>query len=498
MAECLHKERLALSRSTALDAMLSPLMLSRIQFGFVISFHILFPAFTIGLSWWLAFIEWRWLRTRDDLWRDLYFFWLKIFAVSFGMGVVSGIVMSFQFGTNWAQLSTQAGSILGPLLTYEVLTAFFMEAGFLGVMLFGWRKVSDRVHFMATCLVALGTLFSTFWILSANSWMQTPQGFVFAPDGTMQPDDWWAIIFNPSFPYRLAHMTLAAFITTCFVIGGVSAWYLRRGSHGDAAKRMLVHAVVFAAIAVPVQIAVGDFHGQNVRKHQPVKLAAIEAHWHDTPPGAGVPLVMFAVPRQDQERNDYEIAIPRLGSMILTHSLDGTFAPLTSVPKDDRPPVAPVFYAFRVMVGIGVLMLLLAWLSLWAWKRGVLYDTHRRVTRWLLDGWRLLSATGFIALLAGWYVVEIGRQPYTIYGVLRTADSISPNLQGSAVLVSLLVYALAYAVVFGAGAWYIRKLLLIGPVRQPPKVEHGDKTAARPLSVPDEPVDGGTAQTEGR
>jgi cytochrome d ubiquinol oxidase subunit I len=463
------------------------LLLSRIQFGFVISFHILFPAFTIGLANWLAFIEWRWLKTRDDLWRDLYFFWLKIFAVSFGMGVVSGIVMSFQFGTNWAVLSEKAGNILGPLLSYEVLTAFFLEAGFLGVMLFGWKRVSDRLHFLATCLVALGTLISTFWIISANSWMQTPQGFSIDAQGVLQPADWWAIVFNPSFPYRLAHMVLAAFITTCLVIGGVGAWYLRRGVHADAGKRMLRHAVVFAAIAVPVQIFVGDLHGLNVREHQPVKLAAMEAHWHGESDGRGVPLVLFAVPNEREERNDYEIAIPQLGSLILTHSLHGDIEPLTAVPRSERPPVKPVFYAFRVMVGLGVLMLLLAFASLWAWKRGKLFES-----KFLLDGWRWLSPAGFVALLAGWYVVEIGRQPYTVYGVLRTADSVSPNIQAAAVLSSLIVYAAVYFFIFGFGIWYLRKLLLVGPVKQPPKhLDGGEKTPARPLSLPDESVEGG-------
>jgi cytochrome d ubiquinol oxidase subunit I len=462
------------------------LLLSRIQFGFVISFHILFPAFTIGLANWLAFIEWRWLKTRDDLWRDLYFFWLKIFAVSFGMGVVSGIVMSFQFGTNWAVLSEKAGNILGPLLSYEVLTAFFLEAGFLGVMLFGWKRVSDRLHFLATCLVALGTLISTFWIISANSWMQTPQGFSIDAQGVLQPADWWAIVFNPSFPYRLAHMVLAAFITTCLVIGGVGAWYLRRGVHADAGKRMLRHAVVFAAIAVPVQIFVGDLHGLNVREHQPVKLAAMEAHWHGESDGRGVPLVLFAVPNEREERNDYEIAIPQLGSLILTHSLHGDIEPLTAVPRSERPPVKPVFYAFRVMVGLGVLMLLLAFASLWAWKRGKLFES-----KFLLDGWRWLSPAGFVALLAGWYVVEIGRQPYTVYGVLRTADSVSPNIQAAAVLSSLIVYAAVYFFIFGFGIWYLRKLLLVGPVKQPPKhLDGGEKTPARPLSLPDESVEG--------
>ena len=462
------------------------LLLSRIQFGFVISFHILFPAFTIGLANWLAFIEWRWLKTRDDLWRDLYFFWLKIFAVSFGMGVVSGIVMSFQFGTNWAVLSEKAGNILGPLLSYEVLTAFFLEAGFLGVMLFGWKRVSDRLHFLATCLVALGTLISTFWIISANSWMQTPQGFSIDAQGVLQPADWWAIVFNPSFPYRLAHMVLAAFITTCLVIGGVGAWYLRRGVHADAGKRMLRHAVVFAAIAVPVQIFVGDLHGLNVREHQPVKLAAMEAHWHGESDGRGVPLVLFAVPNEREERNDYEVAIPQLGSLILTHSLHGDIEPLTAVPRSERPPVKPVFYAFRAMVGLGVLMLLLAFASLWAWKRGKLFES-----KFLLDGWRWLSPAGFVALLAGWYVVEIGRQPYTVYGVLRTADSVSPNIQAAAVLSSLIVYAAVYFFIFGFGIWYLRKLLLVGPVKQPPKhLDGGEKTPARPLSLPDESVEG--------
>lgn len=462
------------------------LLLSRIQFGFVISFHILFPAFTIGLASWLAFIEWRWLRTRDDLWRDLYFFWLKIFAVSFGMGVVSGIVMSFQFGTNWAVLSEKAGNILGPLLSYEVLTAFFLEASFLGVMLFGWKKVSDRLHFLATCMVALGTLISTFWILSANSWMQTPQGYTLDAQGVFQPADWWAIVFNPSFPYRLSHMVLAAFITTCFVVGGVSAWYLRRGVHVEAGRRMLRYAVAFAAITVPLQILAGDLHGLNVGEHQPVKLAAMEAHWRDDGE-PGVPLVLFAVPNERMERNDHEIAIPRLGSVILTHSLDGEIQPLTAVPRSERPPVKPVFYAFRVMVGLGVLMLLLTLASLWAWRRGRLFDSN-----WLLDGWRWMSPAGFVAILAGWYVVEIGRQPYVVYGLLRTSDAVSPNIAAAAVLTSLIVYATAYAVVFGAGAWYLRKLLKIGPVKQPPKdTDGGEKTPARPLSLPDESVEGG-------
>ena len=458
------------------------LLLSRIQFGFVISFHILFPAFTIGLAHWLAFLEWRWLRTRDTMWRDLYFFWLRIFAISFGMGVVSGIVMSFQFGTNWAVLSERAGAILGPLLAYEVLTAFFLEASFLGVMLFGWKRVSPKLHFFSTCMVALGTLFSTFWILAANSWMQTPQGHEIV-DGMFVPVDWMAIIFNPSFPYRLAHMVLAAFITTCFVIGGVSAWYLRRGVHQAEGRRMLKLAVAFAAIALPLQLLVGDLHGLKVGEYQPVKLAAMEAHWEAGEPGAGVPLVLFAWPDAGQERNRYEVALPRLGSLILTHSWDGEIQPLKAVPASERPPVLPVFWGFRVMVGLGLAMLALALVSALAWWRGRLFDS-----RWLLDGWRLLSPAGFVALLAGWYVVEIGRQPYVIYGLLRTSEAVSPNIEAAAVMASLATYAIAYAVIFGAGIWYLLGLVRKGPqpFEDAPDTEGGDRTPARPLSVGDD------------
>lgn len=464
------------------------LMLSRIQFGFVISFHILFPAFTIGLASWLAFLEWRWLRTRDTVWRDLFFFWTKIFAVSFGMGVVSGIVMSFQFGTNWAVLSEQAGNILGPLLSYEVLTAFFLEATFLGVMLFGWSRVEEKMHFLATCMVALGTLISTFWIISANSWMQTPTGYKIV-EGVFEPDSWWAIVFNPSFPYRLAHMVLAAFITTCFVIGGVSAGYLRRGVHVEAARRMLKSAVIFAAITVPTQVFVGDLHGLNAREHQPIKVAAMEAHWENQPKGEGVPLVLFAVPNEKAERNDYEVAIPKLGSLILTHTWDGEVQPLKSVPPEERPPVKPVFYAFRVMIGLGVAMLLLVLASLWAWRRKQLYDGSG-FGRWVLNGWRAMTLSGFVAILAGWYVVEIGRQPYVIYGLLRTADAVSA-IDAASVMTSLIVFAVVYLTVFGAGIGYLLKLIRKGPrPHEPaPRPGHGDKTPARPLSVPDEPAE---------
>ncbi|MBU8976962.1 cytochrome ubiquinol oxidase subunit I [Lysobacter sp. MMG2] len=463
------------------------LLLSRIQFGFVISFHILFPAFTIGLASWLAFVEWRWLRTRDTLWRDLYFFWTKIFAVSFGMGVVSGIVMSFQFGTNWATLSEQAGNILGPLLSYEVLTAFFLEATFLGVMLFGWGRVSEKLHFLATSMVALGTLISTFWIIAANSWMQTPQGYTLI-DGVFHPESWFEIIFNPSFPYRLAHMVLAAFITTCFVIGGVAASYLLRGVHVDAGKRMLKAAVIFAAITVPMQVFVGDQHGLNALEHQPIKVAAMEGHWEHYPKGEGVPLVLFGMPDEEAERNDLEVAVPRLGSVILTHSWDGEIPPLKSVPASERPPVAPVFWGFRVMVGLGTLMLLLTLASLWLFWRGRLYQS-----RVVLHGWRAMMLSGFVCILAGWYVAEIGRQPYVVYGLLRTADAVSPILAAASVLTSLIVYAVVYSIVFGAGIWYLSRLVKKGPLpHEPPQhTQGGDKTPARPLSAAGENLEEG-------
>ncbi len=467
--------------------LLDVLMLSRIQFGFVITCHILFPAFTIGLASWLAFCEFNWLRSRKPVWRELYVFWLKIFAVSFGMGVVSGIVMSFQFGTNWSVLSERAGNILGPLLSYEVLTAFFLEATFLGVMLFGMKKVPEKLHFIATCMVALGTLISTFWIISANSWMQTPAGYGIDAQGVFQPESWWAIVFNPSFPYRLAHMVLAAFITTCLVIGGVGAARVLRARDDVHGRTMLRMATLFAAIALPLQIFVGDLHGLNVREHQPVKLAAMEAHWHAGEAGKGVPLVLFALPDAQAERNDFEIAVPRLGSLILTHSWDGEIQPLTAVPRSERPPVTPVFFAFRIMVGLGMLMLALAWLSAFALRRGRLY-----AARWLLHGWRWMTLTGFVALVAGWYVVEIGRQPYVVYGLLRTADAVSAVDAGS-VLASLIVFVVVYLGVFGMGIWYITRLVKKGPqpAEPAPDDDGGEKTARRPMSLPDEDVEGG-------
>ncbi|MGN6728218.1 MAG: cytochrome ubiquinol oxidase subunit I [Rhodanobacteraceae bacterium] len=456
--------------------MTEAVLLSRLQFGFVISFHILFPAFTIGLASWLAFLEAWWLRTREDRIRDLYFFWMKIFAVSFGVGVVTGIVMSFQFGTNWAGFSSAAGNVVGPLLNYEVLTAFFMEATFLGVMLFGWQRVGHRTHFFATCMVALGTLISTFWIISANSWMQTPAGFELR-DGVFYPVDWLKIIFNPSFPYRLVHMVLAAFLTTAFVIGGVSAFYLINGKFVERAKLCLKAALVFVSIVAPLQIIAGDFSGQEVAHYQPAKLAALEGHWETS---SNVPFVVFAIPDEDAQRNDYAWQIPHLGSLILTHSWSGEVKGLRDFPRADQPPVAIPFFAFRTMVAIGVLMLLISWYGLWKWKRGTAFTS-----RWYLRAWMAMTPAGFIALVLGWWVAEVGRQPWVVYGMLRTVDASSPNVTAGSVLGSLVTYIATYLLLFGFATWYLVKMLRTGPVPAPPRART-TPTAARPLSLGDE------------
>ena len=454
------------------------LLLSRIQFGFVISFHILFPAFTIGLASWLAFIEWRWLRTRDDLWRDLYFFWLKIFAVSFGMGVVSGIVMSFQFGTNWAGFSEAAGNVVGPLLNYEVLTAFFLEATFLGVMLFGWRKVGDRTHFFATCMVALGTLISTFWIMAANSWMQTPAGYALR-DGVFYPDDWMKVIFNPSFPVRLPHMVLGAFISTAMVIGGVSAWYLLKGRFAEKSRATLKLALAFLAIVIPVQIAVGDMSGLEVHRNQPAKLAAIEARWETR---RDVPLTLFAWPDEQAQANRYALDVPRLGSIILTHSLHGEVKGLKDFPADQRPPVAIPFFSFRIMVGLGFAMLGLALAGLWRWRRGTLEK------RGYLRAWVAMIPSGFVAVLTGWWVAEVGRQPWVVYGVMRTSEA-SSHLPVGSVLASLATFVVVYLGIFGAGLYYLVKLFRTGPVPAPVREAAAHQTPARPLSVPQDAIE---------
>jgi cytochrome bd ubiquinol oxidase subunit I len=463
------------------------LMLSRIQFAFTIAFHIIFPAFTIGLASWLAALEFNWLRTGNPLYRNLFRFWVKVFAVSFGLGVVSGIVMSYQFGTNWSRYSEFTGNVLGPVIAYEVITAFFLEAAFLGIMLFGWEKVGDRLHFFATCMVALGTLISAFWILSANSWMQTPDGFAIE-NGKAVPVDWFKVVFNPSFPLRYAHMVMGCYLTTAFAVAGMSAWMLLRHPH-DApeaklagSRRSMSMALWFATIFVPVQIVIGDLHGLGVLKYQPTKLAAIEGNWDRM---ANMPLRLFALPDEVAETNHYEIAIPKIGSWVLTHAFDGVVPGLKEVPPDERPPVWPVFFSFRIMVGIGFAMLGIGLWSLYLRWKGTLFTN-----RLFLTAAMIMTPSGFGAVLFGWFTAEIGRQPYVVYGHLRTADAVSPIAAG-AVTASLLIFIVVYAFVFGFGSYYLAKILRRGP--DPVEDIRGDdlgKKPKRPFSVPDEGIEG--------
>ena len=431
-----------------------PVILARIQFAFTVSFHIVFPAFSIGLASFLAVVEWRWLRTGNEVFRDIYKFWVKIFAVAFGMGVVSGVVMSYEFGTNWSIFSDKVANVLGPLLGFEVLTAFFLEASFLGIMLFGWGRVSKRMHFVATCIVAGGTLMSAFWILAANSWMQTPQGFSIAADGRLVPMDWLTIIFNPSFPYRFAHMVTAAYLTTAFVVGGVGAFYLWNKRHLPQARIMLGMAVMMAALVAPAQLMIGHAHGKNTMQYQPAKVAAMEGNWEHT---TNAPLYLFGWPNQHEEKTEYGITIPNGASWILTGNPDGEIPHLKSFSPENRPLVAPVFWSFRVMVGLGVLMILIGAVSAIQFFRGKLFES-----RWLHAGWMLMMPSGFVALLAGWFVTEIGRQPYVAYGVIRTAEAVSPAILGPQVAWSLLSFVVMYTFVFGAGSYYILKLIRKG------------------------------------
>ncbi|MBL0405827.1 cytochrome ubiquinol oxidase subunit I [Microvirga aerilata] len=463
------------------------LMLSRIQFAFTIAFHIIFPAFTIGLASWLAALEFNWLRTGNPLYRNLFRFWVKVFAVSFGLGVVSGIVMSYQFGTNWSRYSEFTGNVLGPLIAYEVFTAFFLEAAFLGIMLFGWERVGDRLHFFATCMVALGTLLSAFWILSANSWMQTPAGYAIE-NGKAIPVDWFSIVFNPSFPLRYAHMVLGCYLTTAFAVAGMSAWMLLRHPH-DApeaklagSRRSMSMALWFATIFVPVQIIIGDLHGLGVLKYQPTKLAAIEGNWNRMD---NMPLRLFAIPDEVAETNHYEIGIPKIGSWILTHAYDGVVPGLKDVPPEERPPVWPVFFSFRIMVAIGFAMLGIGLWSLYLRWKGTLFTN-----RLFLTAAMIMTPSGFGAVLFGWFTAEIGRQPYVVYGLLRTADAVSPVSAG-AVTASLLTFVVVYAFVFGFGSYYLAKLLRRGP--DPVEDIRGEdlgKKPKRPFSVPDEGLEG--------
>ena len=395
------------------------LVLARIQFAFTVSFHFLFPAFSIGLASYLAVLEGLWLKTGREVYLTLFRYWLKIFAITFAMGVVSGIVMSYQFGTNWSVFSDRAGPVIGPLMAYEVLTAFFLEAGFLGVMLFGMEKVGKKLHFAATLAVAVGTFISAFWILAVNSWMHTPQGFIIGANGQFLPADWWAIIFNPSFPYRLVHTVIAAYLTTALIVGAVGAWHLLRDRGNAGARKMFSMAMWMAALVAPVQIFAGDLHGLNTLEHQPAKVMAMEGHFESHPDGA--PLILFGLPDQDAATVRYKLEIPKASSLILKHDLDAPLAGLDSVPREDWPPVPIVFWSFRVMVGLGFLMLGLGLFSLVARARGRLYDWP-----WLHRFALAMGPSGLVAVLAGWITTEVGRQPYTIYGLLRTADSASP------------------------------------------------------------------------
>jgi cytochrome bd ubiquinol oxidase subunit I len=430
-------------------------VLARAQFAFTMSFHIIFPAFSIGLASYLAVLEGLWLWTGREVFINLFNYWLKIFAIGFGMGVVSGVVMSYQFGTNWAAYADKAGPIIGPLMAYEVLTAFFLESGFLGVMLFGLDRVGHRLHFFATLMVAIGTLMSAFWILSANSWMQTPAGYAISADGQFVPADWLKIIFNPSFPYRFVHMVLAAYLTTALAVGAVGAFHLLRDSHLAGPRVMFSMAMWMATVVAPIQMLAGDQHGLNTQKHQPVKIMGVEGHYQSYKDGA--PLVLFGLPDQAAGKVKYAIEIPKLGSLVVEHSLDAPMAGLDTVPRENWPPVPVIFWSFRIMVGLAFLMVGLGLFSLWARWRGWLYEL-----RFLHLFALAMGPAGFIAVVAGWFTTEVGRQPFTVYGLLRTADSASP-LAAPAVGSSLTAFVIVYFIVYAAGLTYIFRLMASPP-----------------------------------
>ena len=440
---------------------LDALLLSRLQFAFTIAFHILFPAFTIGLAAFLAVLEGLWLWAKRDAFKVLYLFWVKIFALSFGMGVVSGVVLSYQFGTNWSEFIRLTGGVIGPLLAFEVLTAFFLEASFLGVMLFGWKKVGPRLHFAATCLVAVGTTISAFWILSANSWMQTPQGFEIMADGRFQATDFMQVIFNPSFPSRLLHMLLAAFLTTGLVVGAASAWRVLKEREGATvtgwteSRIALVMAIGLVAVLAPLQLLAGHWSGEVAHKHQPSKTAAIEGYWETR---ADQPLHLFGIPDRDAQKNHFQVSIPGIGNAIQNLPKDEVILGLDAWPRADQPPPFIPFFGFRVMVGLGLLMIALGGVgAVLIWRRR-LFESP-----WFLRFCVAMGPSGFIAVLAGWMVTEVGRQPWVVYGVLRTRDAVSPVTAGE-VAASLTAYIIVYAVVFTAGALFILRLMAEGPV----------------------------------
>lgn len=436
-----------------------PTLLARIQFAFTISFHIVFPAFTIGLSAYLACIEGLYLKTKNPVYKNIYQFWVKIFAIAFAMGVVSGIVLSYQIGTNWSSFSLRTGNIIGPLFGYEVLTAFFLEASFLGIMLFGWNKVSQRTHFISTLIVAIGTLISAFWVISANSWMQTPQGFKIM-NGIFYPINWIDIIFNPSFIYRFVHMTLATYLTAAFVVAGVSSWFLWKKRSPQHSKVMLKMALGFIVIVAPMQIFIGDLHGLNTLKYQPAKVAAMEGLWKDE---KGAALTLFGIPDEKTKTMKYAVKIPKMASIILKHDSEAVIQGLDSFKHS--PPMTPVFISFRIMIGIGVMMLATAIMAVILHVKKRLYDS-----KWFQFWCMAMTPSGFIALLAGWFVTEIGRQPYLVYGHLLTKDAVS-NISAEHVLVSLMTFMVVYFIIFGAATFYILRLIAGGFKTATHKVE---------------------------
>ena len=447
---------------------LDPLLLSRLQWAWVISWHILLPAFTVGLASYIAVLEGLAFFTGKPIWARISAFWTRIFAVSFGMGVVSGIVMPFQMGTNWSRFSDTTANVLAPLLAYEGLTAFFLESTFLGVLLFGRKLVPAWLHFFAGLMVAAGTLFSTFWILSVNSWMQTPQGF-HVTDGRFFPDDWMKIIFNPSFPYRYVHNVTAFYITTGFVVLGVGAWLLRRDRSRDEASLMVRMALNLLIVLVPLQMVIGDLHGANTLQHQPAKFAAIEGRYDDVKP---LPLTLFGIPDDKTGVMRYAVEIPMLGSLLLTHSRDGTIRGLDSFPPDQRPPVGPTFFAFRIMVGIALIMLAMVVAGQILRFRGRLYDSV-----WFLRLCQWTAPLGFAAVIAGWTTTEVGRQPWTVYGLMRTAQSVTPSLTGRDVAISFALYILVYLIMFPTGfafmAGIVRRGVASADVAPTPPIEAG-------------------------
>jgi cytochrome bd ubiquinol oxidase subunit I len=458
-----------------------PVTLSRIQFAFTVSFHIIFPAFTIGLAAWLATLEGLSLVTGKSIYRRLFDFWLKVFAVAFGMGVVSGVVMAFQFGTNWSELAVRAGPIQGPLLAYESFTAFLLEATFFGVLLFGRDRVPRWAYFASALMVALGTTFSAFWIMANNSWMQVPSGFALI-DGDFVPTDWGKILFNEVLWVRFPHMLLGAYLTTAFCVAATGAWYLLRQRHVEAAGTMLAMGLGLAAVLTPAQIIVGHLNGEYTAAHQPSKFTAIEGRWQTEQPAR---LLLLAWPDLEAERNRFELAIPYLGSLVDQGNLTGEEPGIVTVPRDERAPFLVPFYGFRLMVGLGLIMLGLSWYGVWLMARQRLRDP-KQAPRWFLWATFLHFPSGFVAVLAGWLTAEVGRQPWVVFGLMRTVDAVTPSLNGSAVLISLVAYGLVYALIFSAGTFYIYRLLRAGlddPQGRAPADADDSLTPSRPLGA---------------